>query len=710
MTSKNPNTLTWGSNSFPLRFYLDESMPVSMSVGPYTIPSISEAGAGTTNTLVEAMLLGKGRAMSSVRTDHTAVGEQLRYVSYDLKDNNTSSSLVIQQFDKDDGLTATTTLTNLNAAAYRVSTTIRNDSNTAQTLQAVSIGALTGLLPLLGNANQTDLYIARNEWCAEGRWFKVPINGNAGLPYMNPPLHQWPSMGAFSLMSSSTWSTGQFLPMGVLENAATGKALAWQIENNGPWRWELCSQVERDNLYTLVLLGPTDLHHSWSITLAPGESFTTPTASFSYSTDGFDGAIDELTLHRRASRHYIPASEKQHPLIYNDYMNALMGDPTTEKEIPLIDAAAKAGVQYYCIDCGWYDDGSDWWPSVGAWEPSKTRFAPDGLGALVQRIRDRGMVPGLWIEPEVIGVKSPCASQLPEDAFMHRDGKRIVEHQRLFLNFASQSARDYLDSVFDRLIEEFKVGYFKWDHNSVPGSGPDDNGNNPGSGLLDHTRAHLAWFDRLRQRYPDVIFEACSSGGQREDPGILSHYDLQSTSDQQDWRIYPTIAASAPASLLPEMAGNWAYPHAGMNPEQMVFALVNGLAGRMYLGGNLDKLDAEQLEIVKEAVAQYPYIVNHNATSLPRWPLGLPEWNDPNVVLEMHNEDESLIYIWNRGGKKAIDVPYDLTGSKEDVEIDPIFPMHDQNWQTLPVRNQNILRFVPSSAEYSARIFRIRRG
>ena len=42
------------------------------------------------------------------------------------------------------------------------------------------------------------------------------------------------------------------------------------------------------------------------------------------------------------------------PVIFNDYMNCLFGDPTTEKELPLIDAAAECGCEYYVIDAGWY--------------------------------------------------------------------------------------------------------------------------------------------------------------------------------------------------------------------------------------------------------------------------------------------------------------------------------------------------------------------
>ena len=64
-------------------------------------------------------------------------------------------------------------------------------------------------------------------------------------------------------------------------------------------------------------------------------------------------------------------------VIFNDYLNCLWGNPTTAKELPLIDAAHKAGCEYFCVDAGWYADGF-WWDNVGEWLPSKERF-PNGL-------------------------------------------------------------------------------------------------------------------------------------------------------------------------------------------------------------------------------------------------------------------------------------------------------------------------------------------
>jgi len=69
-----------------------------------------------------------------------------------------------------------------------------------------------------------------------------------------------------------------------------------------------------------------------------------------------------LTKYRRTIRRSHEDNKKL-PVIFNDYMNCLMGDPSAEKEIPLIDAAAKVGCEYYVIDAGWYADG-EWWNSV----------------------------------------------------------------------------------------------------------------------------------------------------------------------------------------------------------------------------------------------------------------------------------------------------------------------------------------------------------
>lgn len=86
-----------------------------------------------------------------------------------------------------------------------------------------------------------------------------------------------------------------------------------------------------------------------------------------------------------------------------------MGDPTAEKMIPVIDKAAESGAEYYCIDAGWYADVT-WWDSVGEWKPSTWRF-PNGIKEILDYIRYKGLIPGVWLEIEVMGIACPILDQ-----------------------------------------------------------------------------------------------------------------------------------------------------------------------------------------------------------------------------------------------------------------------------------------------------------
>jgi len=704
--------VTWGAADFPLLLTLEPGAPATLALAPPpTGPAALSPHNATRAALAEVLLLGQGRSVTSTRTDRTAVADRLRPVEHRTSRGEGVDVLEIDQRDPITGLLVTTRLERSDGLdAYRATTRVRNEGTEPQVLQAVSSVQLTGLTGFLGPADQTHVWTGRNEWCAESRWSSVPLDGPEGLPDMNSPAHHQAGRGMHARTATSTWSSGEWVPAAVLTGAQTHRSLMWQLEVNGPWRWELNSQFDRDDWLTLVLLGPTDLNHGWSLELAPGEAFTTIPVSFALSDAGLEGAVAAMTHHRRRSQR-VPDADAGRPLIYNDYMNALMGDPTTEKLLPLIDAAAEAGAQYFCIDAGWYDDGGNWWPSVGAWEPSTRRFGETGLTGVLEHIRLRGMRPGLWVEPEVIGVRSPRATELPEDAFMHRLGRRIVEHDRYFLDLRSVSARTYLDEVFDRLVGQYGARYFKLDYNVTPGTGPDDAGaSSPGVGLLDHARAHLTWFEELRKRHPQVVFEACSSGAQRMDQAMLELFDLQSTSDQQDYRLYPTIAAAAPMAMAPEQAGNWAYPQGDMTLEQVAFTLVTGLSGRMYLSGHLNELDDERLALVREAATVYPAVMAAHAVGVPIWPLGLPAWDDPVVAVGTAGDDGVLLAVWVRADDAGpVRLPVALSEDFGEAVVETVFPSAARGWKVTWDTNTGEIIVDATAAGESARLLRLRR-
>jgi len=689
-------SLVWGHSALQLVIDSSADGPVGVRV---LSPGHPADEVRATQPLVEVLIAGAGRARASHRFAETAVGRRLRYAGAEPRRDGAWHELSVDLRDDQTGLTARTVFRSPDGVgACQVRTTVTNRGLEPVLLLGVTSFA-TGLLghPMAS----LDLLRGDSEWLGEGRWTREPLRTR--IADLNLRLHGQDGRGRLAVVSTGTWSTGTHLPTGGIVDRDSGHAWLWQVEHNGGWRWEVGERL--DGAY-LALLGPTDIDHQWQQRLAPGESFTTVPASIAVSASGLDGAVAELTAHRRALVRPHP-DRAALPVVFNDYMNTLMGDPTTAKLLPLIDAAATAGAEIFCIDAGWYDNDTTWWDSVGEWQPSQTRF-PRGIEEVLAHIRDRGMAPGLWLEPEVIGVRSPMAEKLPAEAFLQRGGVRLVEHNRYHLDLRHPAAVAHLDEVVDRLVEQLGIAYFKLDYNIDPGPGTDLDAESVGAGLLGHNRAHLAWLDGLHERHPELILENCSSGAMRMDYALLSRMQLQSTSDQQDYRRYPPIAVAAPMSVLPEQSASWAYPQPEMPDEHLAYAMCTGMLGRLYLSGRLDGMRADQLRSVSDAVEVHRDIRADLARATPLWPLGLPGWDDPWLSLALRAGDVTYLAVWRREGADETTVLTldHLRGAQLDVDV--LYPRHLPPWECQWAPESGSLTVTPSRPDpYSARLFRL---
>ena len=626
------------------------------------------SGGGGGLPLVDVVLAGEGRAWSGQRYCESAIAPRLRYDGHEHstgQDNTPWRQLRVDLADQVTGLRAQVFYRLLGeTGVLRSWVVLANRGPAAVTVESVT-SLLCGGLP---GPEDLDVLWAANEWLSEGRWQRRSLR--AALPDLNRSAHGGDPRGRFGRTSMGTWSSGRYLPMGAVVSRGSGRCWLWQIEHHGAWHWQVGEHSRRDiaagestgdaggentaadgprsNFY-LALLGPTDTEHHWDTQLAPGQTFTTVPVAIAVSDDGFGGAVAQLTAYRRAIRRRHDDHGRL-PVIFNDYMNTLMGEPTTGRLLPLVDAAAAAGAEYFCIDAGWYAElGEPWWDTVGAWQPSATRF-PDGITEVLDRIRAHGMVPGLWLEPEVVGVASPVAGRLPDEAFFSRRGRRVVEHGRYHLDLRHPAAVRHLDDVIDALVTELGIGYFKLDYNINGGPGTDTGGLSAGAGLLGHNRAHLDWLDAVLDRHPGLVIENCASGGARMDYALLSRLQLQSTSDQQDFRRNAAIAAAAPAAVTPEQGAVWAYPQPDFTDDEIAFTLCSALLGRIHLSGHLDQMTDQQQALVAAAVDTYKRIRPDLAQAVPLWPLGLPGWTAPWLALAMRAPTATYVLAWHRSG------------------------------------------------------------
>jgi alpha-galactosidase len=432
----------------------------------------------------------------------------------------------------------------------------------------------------------------------------------------------------------------------------------WQIEHNGAWHWELSNTS--DGTSYLYLGGPDELHGQAWKQLPPGAEYQTPPVALGCVKGGFDEAVTALTAYRRKACLQPHADNRNCPVIFNDYMNCLTGDPTTEKELPLIDAAAQAGCEYFVIDAGWYAELKEsWWESVGLWQPSTTRWGAGGLKVVLDRIRARGMTPGLWLEIEVAGIRSPLKDK-PDAWFFMRHGQRVIDHGRFLLDFRNAEVRAHADEVVNRLVQDYGVGYIKMDYNVDALLGTEVQADSFGQGLLEHQRAYLRWIDAVRARFPQLVIENCGSGGGRMDYAMLAHHQLQSSSDQTDYRKYPSIVAGGLAAVLPEQFAVWSYPKSDGNADEASFNMVNAMLGRIHQSGHLANLKPESLRQVHEGLRVYKTrIRSHLPQMTPFFPLGLPAMADHTapVAVGLRNAERTFVAVWRLAGDQTVTLP-----------------------------------------------------
>lgn len=590
--------------------------------------------------LVEIQITGinqpghKGNKLSNTLIGQELLLDQIEEVSDGL--------LITQSYQGEVQLTVETKLTAFENA-LRWQSVVKNVGSEAFGIEYLTSANLTNLnqSTVFQPYHQQQLYLPHNAWTGELQW-EVQTLKEFGLDFRLDGERLQDSTKAIQITNASSWSCSQYNPSGILENPELGISTFWELDTNGEWHWEI-TDTGLGKYSALRLFGPTEPTNHWWCSLAPGESFETIPVLCGAVQGGFEASIRALNQYRRKIRR-ISADNEECPVIFNDYMNCLMGDPTTEKELPMIQRAAEIGCEYYVIDCGWYSDGY-WWDNVGEWKESRQRF-PNGVKELTDKIKEKGMIPGLWLEIEVMGIKSELANSLPDDWFFCRHGKRIKDHSRYHLDFRNPEVREYATSIVKRLIEDYGIGYIKMDYNITTGIGTDVDSDSFSDGLLAHNRAYLAWVDEIFATYPELVIENCGSGGMRHDYQMLSRHSIQSVTDQTDYLRNGAIAAACVSGVTPEQAAIWSYPLKEGDREEVIFNMVNALLLRIHQSGHIAELDQERLALVAEGIEIYKQIREQIPTAEPCWFTGIPHIDDKWFSFALETPTDYYLAVW----------------------------------------------------------------
>ena len=398
------------------------------------------------------------------------------------------------------------------------------------------------------------------------------------------------------------------------EGGSIGYSIGAQLYINSSWQMEVYNRDEKNSISGGI--ADREFGH-WMKDIAPGERFVTPVAVLTVCKNAgkpvytdtpdairMESTIDELSRRltdaQTVNLENVPDSEKELPIIFNEYCTS-WGNPD-EKEMEAIAERLKGhGIKYCVIDAGWHvKDGNDW-SDIGDWITNKNKF-PGGLKKTADKIRECGMIPGLWYEMEVVGKDSDSFKN--EDMLLKRDGIPI---QTMFRRFFDMRKPEVTDFLTKRVIDNLKdngFGYLKVDYNDNLGIGC-DGAESLGEALRQNMQASIGFFKKIREEIPDIVIENCSSGGHRLEPSMQAVTSMASFSDAHEWQAIPVIAANVTRAILPAQSQIWAVLRAKDDEKRLYYSLSNTFLGRMCLSGDMSTISDEQFEIADKAIAYY---------------------------------------------------------------------------------------------------------
>ena len=259
--------------------------------------------------------------------------------------------------------------------------------------------------------------------------------------------------------------------------------------------------------------------------LGTGESFETPEAVMCFSAEGLGGM--SRAMHDFVNRHIVrgPWAGRGRPVLVNAW-EGFMFDFDARRLLSVARRAKAMGAELFVMDDGWFVGRDDDTGGLGDYEPDEKKL-PEGVSGLAREVKKLGLGFGIWVEPEAVSPKSRLYAAHPDWAITEPGREPVYGRNELLLDLTRGEVRDYIVDSVTKLLDSAEISYVKWDMNrQMAGVG----------GAYSH-RYILGLYEVLHRVFdarPDILFESCSSGGNRFDLGMLCFSPQIWASDDTD--------------------------------------------------------------------------------------------------------------------------------------------------------------------------------
>lgn len=327
------------------------------------------------------------------------------------------------------------------------------------------------------------------------------------------------------------------------------------------WSGNYLMKIIADNSRINVIAGINEEVSHY--VLEPKETFVTPELAMTYSSEGKGGV--SRAFHRWARAYKLNQGNKERDILLNSWEGVYFNVNQEGMDQMMKDMSAMGG-ELFVMDDGWFGDKyprNDDKTSLGDWTVCKEKL-PEGIGGLLASAKKHNIKFGIWIEPEMANTKSELFEKHP-DWVLSQDNRPLTTGRggsQVVLDLTNPEVQDFVFGVVDKLMTEYpEIAYIKWDANAaLMNYGSHYLPNQKQSHIyIEYHRGMNKVLERIRAKYPNLVIQACASGGGRVNYGFLPYFNEFWTSDDTDalqriymqWGVsnfYPSIAMASHVS------------------------------------------------------------------------------------------------------------------------------------------------------------------